>query len=216
MPRYLPACCLLLGLALAARDASAQAGPGASPPPPSARAAGMALNDGTLPPGTLTVRVVRGSFSDNLSGVPVTLDVLGEASKQATTGPDGRAQFAHLTVGATVLVWAEVNGERLQSESIVLPTESGVRVLLVAGDQFTDTTKPGQEAQLPPLGEARPLAPGTSAPPAAAAPAAAPPAAPPDAASSTDAVVMLRVVMIALTALAFLAVGYGQWKRSRL
>jgi len=215
MPRHLSACCLLLGLALVARDASAQAGPSAAPPPQSARAAGMALNDGSLPPGTLTVRLVRGNFSDNLSGVPVTLDVLGEASKQATTGADGRAQFAHLQVGATVLVWAEVNGERLQSESIVLPAESGVRVLLVAGDQFTDTTTPGQEAQLPPLAEAPPLPPGSAAP-AAPAPTTAPPAAPSDAASSTDAVATLRVVMIVLTALAFLAVGYGQWKRSRL
>lgn len=201
---------VLLGFVLltAPLQVAAQPPPAGGAVTQTARAAGMALHDGTLPPGTLTARVVRGNFSGNLAGVEVTLDVLGEASKQATTGADGRAQFAHLNVGATVLVWATVSGERLESESIVMPAESGVRVLLVAGDEFVDTTKTGDVATLPPLSAAPPLAPGAATPAANASPAAETPAAGPGA--GEDGVATLRLVMIALTILTFVAVVYGR------
>jgi hypothetical protein len=192
--------------------AVAQPAPAGAAPPQTARAAGMALHDGTLPPGTLTARIVQGTFSGNVSGVRVTLETEGQASKEATTGADGRAQFAHLTVGTKVRVMATVDGERLESESIVLPAESGVRVLLVAGDRFVDTTKPGQVAELPAITTAPPLPPGTATPASTTAPSASAPSTTPAAAADTG-VATLRLVMIALTILAFAAVAYGQWRR---
>ena len=95
------------------------------------QAAGMPLNDGALPPGMLTVRVVRGAFTADLAGETVTVDVAGGRQETARTGTDGRAQFAHLPIGAEVRVSALVENQRLTSESFALPPESGVRVLLV-------------------------------------------------------------------------------------
>lgn len=206
---------LALVLALTTSAAVVAAQPAASPATAgqTARAAGMALHDGTLPPGTITVRIVQGDFSGNVAGVRVNLDTVGHAEKSAMTGADGRAQFAHLTVGTTVRVRAAVEGERLESESIVLPTDSGVRVLLVAGDRFVDTTKPGEVASLPPLATAPPLEsdtrlPGTGADEVRTTPVTASPATAID-----DGAATLRAVTIALTVLAFALVAYGQWKR---
>jgi hypothetical protein len=97
------------------------------------RAAGMPLRDGALAPGMLTVRVVEGAFTRDFADHVVTVEVMGGRVESARTGPDGRAQFAHLPVGARVRAWASVNGERLESDSFEIPGESGVRVLLVAG-----------------------------------------------------------------------------------
>jgi len=193
--------------------AAAQAAPAGDAPPQAARAAGMALHDGTLPPGTLTARIVQGSFSGNVSGVRVTLETDGQPPRDATTGADGRAQFAHLTVGTTVRVTATVGGERLQSESIVLPAESGVRVLLVAGDRFVDTTRAGQVAELPAITTAPPLPAGTDMPATGTTPGAIVPAAAP--AAADRGVATLRVAMITLTVLAFAAVAYGRLRASR-
>lgn len=98
------------------------------------RAAGMPLGDGSLPPGVLTVRVVRGSFESDLVGQVVEMAVTGGKIDTAVTGEDGRAQFAHLPVGGEVQVSASVAGIRLESEPFTMPADSGVRVLLVAGD----------------------------------------------------------------------------------
>ena len=102
------------------------------------RAAGMALRDGALPPGTLTVRVVRGGFSNNVPNHAVTIDVDGVVTQNALTGPDGRATFAHLAVGARVRASATVDGESLESEVFEVPGQSGVRILLIAGGESAD------------------------------------------------------------------------------
>lgn len=97
------------------------------------RAAGMPLNDGALAPGMLTVRVVEGAFTRDLVNQVIELEVAGGKIESTRTGPDGRAQFAHLPVGGRVRVSTTVNGERLYSDSFDMPGQSGVRVLLVAG-----------------------------------------------------------------------------------
>lgn len=205
---------ILIVVACGPGVALAQSGGTGAGAAPASRAAGMALQDGTLPPGTLTARLVRGSFSGNLAGVNVTLEVDGEASKEAMTRDDGRAQFAHLAIGSRVRVTATVDGEPLASEPIVMPAESGIRVLLVAGGQFVDTTKPGEAASLPPIADAPSLPPATG-PPTQAEVQTAPVTPRLDGQGTADATVRLRIVMIALTALAFVAVGYGQWRRRR-
>ena len=96
------------------------------------RAAGMPLNDGTLAPGTLTVRVVKGAFTHDFANQLVEVEVAGGRIASARTGADGRAQFAHLPIGARVRAFSTVDGERLESDRFDIPAESGVRVLLVA------------------------------------------------------------------------------------
>jgi len=100
---------------------------------PAMRAAGMALRDGALAPGMLTVRVVRGSFDRNAANETVQIDVGGRIER-VTTGADGRAQFAHLPIGAVVQATAVVDGEALLSERFEMAAESGIRVLLIAGE----------------------------------------------------------------------------------
>ena len=77
------------------------------------RAAGMPLRDGALEPGTLTVRIVRGDFSNNVPDQPVDLQVMGGQTLSGRTGSDGRAQFPHVAVGTQVKVTATVDGEVL-------------------------------------------------------------------------------------------------------
>jgi hypothetical protein len=124
------------------------------------RAAGMPLNDGSLPPGMLTVRVVRGAFTADLEGQLVTLDISGGKRETALTGPDGRAQFAHLPLGAEIRVSAAVENQTLTSEPFAVPAGSGVRVLLVADDGGADSaaaltsdalTAPSTPAETPSL-----------------------------------------------------------------
>lgn len=98
------------------------------------RAAGMPLNDGSLAPGLLTVRIVEGAFTHNLADQAVDLEVAGAPAQHARTGTDGRAQFAHLPIGARVRASAIIDGQRLESDYFEIPAESGVRILLVAGD----------------------------------------------------------------------------------
>jgi hypothetical protein len=119
--------------ALVAAQVTPDSAPGATETHTMVRAAGMPLRDGELPPGTLTVRVVRGDFSDNLADQAVRVEVTGGAVLTAQTGPDGRASFPHLAVGADVTVSAVVDEEPLRSDVFQMPTESGIRVLLVAG-----------------------------------------------------------------------------------
>jgi hypothetical protein len=96
------------------------------------RAAGMPLPDGTLPPGSLTVRLVQGAFAGDLTGITVELETDGSGTRRAVTAGMGRAEFAHVPIGAIVRATAMVSGESLSSEAFSMPAESGVRLLLVA------------------------------------------------------------------------------------
>lgn len=161
------------------------------------RAAGMPLADGALPPGSMTVRVVKGAFDGDLSGISVEVEIAGQKTLRAQTGAMGRAEFAHLPIGGTVRASAIVSGERLQSEVFAMPAQSGIRVLLVTG------TEPPLTANAPPT----PLA-AVASPAAAAAPADPPRAA-------IDGVTTVRVTVVSLTLMAFAGVGMQQWRRRR-
>ncbi len=168
------------------------------------RAAGMPLNDGALAPGMLTVRVVEGAFTRDLANQVVEVEVAGGKIESARTGPDGRAQFAHLPVGARVRAWAAVEGERLESDSFEMPAQSGVRVLLVAGSGVgaslaasgTSAAGPGtwsggSAAALPP--NHPPIADASVALPTAPAPAR----------NNSDGVLAVRAVLVTATIFAF-------------
>ena len=95
--------------------------------------AGVPLPVGDMAAGTVTVRVIKGSLSNNLPGQTVELLVNGVA-RRATTGESGRAEFAGLSVGDGVKAIAVVAGERLESQEFAVPSAGGTRVLLVATD----------------------------------------------------------------------------------
>ena len=157
------------------------------------RAAGMPLRDGALPPGSLTVRLVQGAFAADLTGIPVSIELDGGQTRTERTGAMGRAEFAHLPIGAQVRASAMINGERLQSEPFPMPSESGVRILLVTGTGAADDRQ-------------TPAAPGTAPVSAAAATTSGAPE------SGATAV---RVTVVSLTILAFAFVGAQHLRRRR-
>ncbi|MBK5296592.1 MAG: hypothetical protein JJE40_05480 [Vicinamibacteria bacterium] len=93
---------------------------------------GQAIPSGELPPGSVTVRVVRQALGNNLAGVAVELHGAGDV-RRATTAADGRAQFSSVPAGARVHATAAVEGERLESTIFDVPAAGGVRTILVAG-----------------------------------------------------------------------------------
>jgi hypothetical protein len=93
---------------------------------------GVPLPSGDLAPGTLTVRLVRGSLSNPLTGHEVALS--GGATERASTNDVGRAEFSGLPIGAKVKATATVDGERLESQEFSIPQTGGVRIMLVATD----------------------------------------------------------------------------------
>jgi hypothetical protein len=92
---------------------------------------GVPLPVGDVPVGTVTVRVVRGSLANVVAGHDVELTV-GGASRTARTNDAGRAEFGGLQTGARVKAATVVDGERLQSQEFEVPSNGGVRLMLVA------------------------------------------------------------------------------------
>jgi hypothetical protein len=168
------------------------------------RAAGMPLNDGALAPGMLTVRVVEGAFTRDIANQVVEVEVALGKVESSRTGPDGRAQFAHLPVGAHVRAWATVEGERLESDSFEMPAQSGVRVLLVAGSgaggRLSATSAPAASSDTWPGGSMPALPP--NHPPIADASVALP-ATPAPARGDDEGVLAVRAVLVTATIFAF-------------
>lgn len=107
--------------------------PPASAQMPDARQmAGIPMPMSDTPPGTIVVRLVRGEIGNDVPGHPVELHFGGD-TRRATTDETGRATFADIPAGVSVHAYAEVDGERLESQNFPVPSESGVRVLLAAG-----------------------------------------------------------------------------------
>src|SRR5262245_2860512 len=86
-----------------------------------------------LPNGAISVRLIRGSLSNNIVGHDVKL-VAGD--KVLTVKPDdaGRAEFKEVPPGSTVRAVADVDGEHLESREFPAPTRGGIRLMLVATD----------------------------------------------------------------------------------
>jgi hypothetical protein len=105
-----------------------------------------------LPERTVSVRVIRGSLSNNLPGQAVEFTVDGKVTT-VKTDENGRAELGPLTPGATVQTATTVDGERLESQPFPVPAQGGIRLLLVA----TDKEKEAQTARE----AAAPAVPGT-------------------------------------------------------
>src|SRR4051812_40479358 len=89
-----------------------------------------------LPNGSISVRLIRGQLSNNISGHPVSLEIGGKVTT-LKTDEAGRAQFDNVPAGTKVKASADVDGEHLESQEFAAPAQGGVRLMLVA----TDATK---------------------------------------------------------------------------
>jgi hypothetical protein len=100
-----------------------------------------------LPDHAISVRLIRGNLSNNITGHPVELRVGGK-TMTAKTDESGRAEFKDLPPGAPVKASADVDGEHLQSQEFPAPDRGGIRLMLVA----TDKTKgPSTTPDAPPI-----------------------------------------------------------------
>jgi hypothetical protein len=107
---------------------------------------GKALPAPELPNGTVTVRVVRESIGNNISGQAVTLTATGR-TRTASTDDLGRAEFTNLPVGQEGRAAATVDGEAMQSDPFTIPSSGGLRVILVAGIAKAAERKAAEAAQ---------------------------------------------------------------------
>ena len=101
--------------------------------PDARQMSGVPLPVGDLPPGTVTVRVVRGSMANVIQDQPVELTG-GPSPRSEKTNQSGRAEFTGLAPGTRVRASTTVNGERLESQEFAVPATGGIRVALVATD----------------------------------------------------------------------------------
>jgi hypothetical protein len=134
--------CVLGVLCVGRAQLSAQPGGFAMPDPKQMSGIPRPVDD--LPNGAISVRLIRGSLSNNLTGHPVDLHV-GSKVITVKTDENGRAEFKDFitgTGGATVKATAEVDGEHLESQEFPAPTRGGIRLMLVA----TDPNKKGSAA----------------------------------------------------------------------
>ena len=100
--------------------------------PDARQMSGIPMPTSDVPAGSVSVRLVRGELTNNIAGHPVELHA-GARTDRATTDQDGRAVFSGVPPGTSVHAMAEVDGQRLESQSFTLPPDAGVRLVLVAG-----------------------------------------------------------------------------------
>lgn len=100
-----------------------------------------------LPERTISVRVIRGSLSNNLPNQPVDFTVDGKVTT-VKTDENGRAELGPLAAGATIQTATTVDGERLESQAFPVPAQGGIRLLLVATDKEKEAEK-AREAAAP-------------------------------------------------------------------
>jgi hypothetical protein len=143
----------------------ALAGPAGMPDP--RQMSGIPRPDPQLESGTITVRVLRGGFDRPAAEHPVSLTVRGpdgttQTREAKTDEVKGRAVFDGLGafVGGTAVAAVELDGEKLESQTIQLLPDAGTAVMLVAGAGPAAATAP---AHGQPGGPAVPM-PGTAFP----------------------------------------------------
>jgi hypothetical protein len=134
---FLLRCLILCVLGVLGGDSAqvyGQAGGFAMPDPKQMSGIPRPVDD--LPKGAISVRLIRGALSNNISGHPVDLHIGGTVTT-VKTDENGRAQFDNVPPGATVKAAADVDGEHLESQEFAAPAQGGIRLMLVA----TDPTK---------------------------------------------------------------------------
>ncbi len=95
------------------------------------RMSGVPLPVADVATGTVTVRVIRGSFANPVPSQTVE-DTDGSTRRTATTDGAGRAEFSGLTPGTRLKARAVVAGQSLESQEFAVPAAGGIRLMLVA------------------------------------------------------------------------------------
>ena len=124
---------VLFTLVLAVAAFAQMPGGGSSQMPDAKSMSGMPLPVPDVQPGTVVVRVIRGSLANVITGQQVELLGAG-APRKMTTNDTGRAEFTNLPIGTRVQAVTTVNGEKLESQEFEVPASGGVRLMLVATD----------------------------------------------------------------------------------
>ena len=106
---------------------------GAAAQPDPRQMSGIPLPDAELNDGTVSVRVIRGQLSNNVSGQLVELRH-GDVVEEATTDAAGRATFVTLNPGQQVQAATDLDGVRIESLPFAAPGRGGVRLMLVGAD----------------------------------------------------------------------------------
>lgn len=122
--------------------------------PDARQMSGIPLPVQDLPPGTVTVRVVRGTITNVIAGQSVELTG-GPSPLSAKTDASGRAEFSGLQPGLKVKASTTVDGQRIESQEFDVPATGGIRVALVATEAGTPQGSP------PPQQSAASAEPGT-------------------------------------------------------
>lgn len=93
---------------------------------------GVPLPASDVPAGTVSVRVIRGSFANNVVGQDVQFAVDGKTETRKTDDT-GRAVVTGLKPGAHLKASTLLDGKRIESQDITM-ADSGIRVVLVGVD----------------------------------------------------------------------------------
>ena len=106
---------------------------------------GRALPAPELPDGTVSVRTVKESVGNNLTGQKVTVTA-GSVTKSGSTDEQGRAMFTGLPAGAQATAHAAVAGEALDSQPFEVPAKGGIRIILISGVKEAAERKAREQA----------------------------------------------------------------------
>jgi hypothetical protein len=116
------------------------------------RMSGVPLPTSDLPPGSISVRVVRGSFANNVADATVTFLVDGK-STDVRTDASGRAEIKGLAQGTRVKATATVDGERLETQEVTVG-QTGFRFILSTGAAPAGAASAGAPSPPAPAGKA--------------------------------------------------------------
>ncbi len=94
-----------------------------------------------LPTGSISVRLIRGSLTNNITGHQVELHYANGRVVKVNTDDAGRAQFDKLAPGV-VKATSDVDGEHLESQEFEVPSQGGIRLMLVATDKNAPKAAP--------------------------------------------------------------------------
>jgi hypothetical protein len=107
---------------------------------------GVPLPVGDVAVGTVTVRVIRGSFANPVPSQTVEMTG-GATAARATTDEAGRAEFSGFAPGTRLKARAVVAGQSLESQEFTVPASGGIRLVLVGADpgaeEARQSTGPG-------------------------------------------------------------------------
>ena len=115
------------------------------PMPDPREMSGIPLPTGDLPDGTITVRLIRGQLSNNITDHPVELRE-GTTERTERTDASGRARFSGVSPGTLVSVAATVGDESLTSRPFAVPAQGGIRIMLVGTSDPATADTPDAES----------------------------------------------------------------------